>query len=51
MGEVTYFGNRKVAFRLWLDPDKLAANGLTSTDVVNQLKSQNRLVPAGQGGW
>ena len=50
VGEVTYFGNRKVAFRLWLDPDKLAANGLTSTDVVNQLKSQNRLVPAGKVG-
>ena len=50
VGEVTYFGNRKVAFRLWLDPDKLAANGLTPTDVVSQLQSQNRLVPAGKVG-
>ena len=50
VGEVTYFGNRKVAFRLWLDPEKLAANGLTSTDVVQQLQSQNRLVPAGKVG-
>ena len=50
VGEVTYFGNRKVAFRLWLDPEKLAANGLTSTDVVQQLQSQNRLVPAGKIG-
>ena len=50
VGEVTYFGNRKVAFRLWLDPEKLAANGLTPTDVVNQLRSQNRLVPAGKVG-
>lgn len=50
VGEVTYFGNRKVAFRLWLDPDKLAAYGLTSADVVNQLNSQNRLVPAGKVG-
>ena len=50
VGDVTYFGNRKVAFRLWLDPDKLTSYGLTSTDVVNQLKSQNRLVPAGKVG-
>ena len=50
VGEVTYFGNRKVAFRLWLDPEKLTAYGLTSTDVVSQLRSQNRLVPAGKVG-
>ena len=50
VGDLTYFGNRKLAFRLWLDPDKLTAFGLTSTDVVNQLSSQNRLVPAGQVG-
>ena len=23
VGDVTYFGNRKIAFRLWLDPEKL----------------------------
>ena len=50
VGDLTYFGNRKLAFRLWLDPDKLVAFGLTSTDVVNQLESQNRLVSAGQVG-
>ncbi len=50
VGNLTYFGERRLAFRLWLDPDKLAAFGLTSTDVVNALNSQNRLVPAGQVG-
>ena len=50
VGDLTYFGNRKLAFRLWLDPSKLSTYGLTSTDVVNQLSSQNRLVPAGQVG-
>ena len=50
VGDVTYFGSRKIAFRLWLDPDKLAANNLSAVDVVNQLKSQNRLVPAGKVG-
>jgi HAE1 family hydrophobic/amphiphilic exporter-1 len=50
VGDVVYFGNRKIAFRLWLDPEKLAANGITSNDVVTQLRSQNRLVPAGKIG-
>ena len=50
VGDVTYFGNCKIAFCLWLDPEKLTANNLTATDVVNQLRSQNRLVPAGKIG-
>ena len=50
VGKLTYFGNRKLAFRLWLDPDKLTAFGLTSADVRSALESQNRLVPAGQVG-
>ena len=50
VGSLTYYGNRKLAFRLWLDPNKLASYGLTSTDVVGALKSQNRLVPAGKVG-
>ncbi len=50
VGEVVYFGNRKIAFRLWLDPEKLAANGISANDVVSQLRSQNRLVPAGKIG-
>ena len=50
VGDVVYFGNRKIAFRLWLDPEKLAANGISSNDVVTQLRSQNRLVPAGKIG-
>ena len=50
VGDITYFGNRKIAFRLWLNPEKLTANNLSATDVVNQLRSQNRLVPAGKIG-
>ncbi|QEY32965.1 RND transporter [Synechococcus sp. RSCCF101] len=50
VGKLTYFGNRKLAFRLWLDPDRLTASGLTSADVRAALQSQNRLVPAGQVG-
>ncbi|KEF41874.1 MAG: RND transporter [Cyanobium sp. CACIAM 14] len=50
VGDVTYFGNRKLAIRLWLNPVSLAVNGLTASDVVEALTSQNRLVPAGQIG-
>jgi HAE1 family hydrophobic/amphiphilic exporter-1 len=50
VGELQYFGNRQLAFRLWLDPNRLAANKLTATEVVQALRSQNRLVPVGQIG-
>ncbi|MEA5421991.1 efflux RND transporter permease subunit [Synechococcus sp. CCY9202] len=50
VGDLTYFGERKLAFRLWLDPDKLTAFSLTSNDVVAALSSQNRLVPSGSVG-
>ncbi len=50
VGELTYFGNRQLAFRLWLDPNRLAANKLTAADVVQALRSQNRLVPVGRIG-
>jgi HAE1 family hydrophobic/amphiphilic exporter-1 len=50
VGDVTIFGERKYAMRIWLDPSKLAARSLTATDVVNALLEQNVEVPAGQLG-
>ena len=50
VGEVAYFGQRKLAVRLWLDPDRLTQTNLTAGDVVAALQSQNRLVPAGRVG-
>ena len=50
VGDVNIFGERKYAMRVWLDPLKLAANGLTATDVVNALQEQNVEIPAGQLG-
>jgi HAE1 family hydrophobic/amphiphilic exporter-1 len=50
VGDVTIFGERKYAMRVWLDPVRLAARGLTATDVVNALLEQNVEVPAGQLG-
>ncbi len=50
VGNVIIFGERKFAMRLWLDPDKLAARGLTASDVVNALREQNVQVAAGSVG-
>jgi len=50
VGDVTIFGERKYAMRVWLDPTKLAAHALTASDVVNALTEQNVEIPAGQLG-
>ena len=50
VGDVTIFGERKYAMRVWLDPLRMAARGLTATDVVNALTEQNVEIPAGQLG-
>ncbi len=50
VGDLVYLGNRQLAVRLWLDPDRLSAFNLDATTVVAALQSQNRLVPAGQIG-
>jgi HAE1 family hydrophobic/amphiphilic exporter-1 len=50
VGDVVIFGERRYAMRLWLDPEKLAARGLTTTDVTNALAEQNAEIPAGQVG-
>jgi HAE1 family hydrophobic/amphiphilic exporter-1 len=50
VGAVVIFGERKYAMRIWLDPNKLAARGLTPLDVTNALAQQNVEVPAGQLG-
>jgi HAE1 family hydrophobic/amphiphilic exporter-1 len=50
VGDVTIFGERKYAMRVWLDPVRLATRNLTATDVVNALLEQNVEIPAGQLG-
>jgi len=50
VGDVIIFGERKYAMRVWLDPARLAARGLTANDVVNALTEQNIEIPAGQLG-
>ena len=50
VGDVTLFGQQDYAMRLWLDPEKMAARGLTATDLVNALREQNVQVAAGAVG-
>ncbi|MGB6820528.1 MAG: multidrug efflux RND transporter permease subunit [Candidatus Acidiferrales bacterium] len=50
VANVTIFGQREYSMRLWLDPSRLAARGLTATDVVSALSEQNVQVAAGQIG-
>jgi hydrophobic/amphiphilic exporter-1 (mainly G- bacteria), HAE1 family len=50
VGDVVIWGERKYAMRVWLDPLRLAARGLTATDVINALSEQNVEIPAGQLG-
>ena len=47
VGDVQLFGNRDYAMRIWLDPDKVAAYGMTGDDVVGALRAQNVQVSAG----
>ena len=50
VGDVTVFGAGEYSMRVWLDPDKLAARGLTATDVVRAIREQNVQVAAGSPG-
>jgi HAE1 family hydrophobic/amphiphilic exporter-1 len=50
VGDVIIFGERKYSMRLWLDPGRLAARGITAGDVVNALREQNVQVAAGSIG-
>jgi hydrophobic/amphiphilic exporter-1 (mainly G- bacteria), HAE1 family len=50
VASVIIFGERKYAMRLWLDPNKLQAYGLTADDVTTALSQQNIQVAAGAIG-
>ena len=50
VGSASIAGVRTYSMRLWLDPAKLAARGLTASDVVSAIQEQNQQVPAGQIG-
>ncbi|HEY3520183.1 MAG TPA: multidrug efflux RND transporter permease subunit [Rhodanobacteraceae bacterium] len=47
VGDVQIFGAGEYSMRVWLDPQKLAQRGLTTSDVVNAIREQNVQVAAG----
>jgi len=50
VGQTQVFGAGQYAMRLWVQPDKLAKLGITVTDIVNAVRAQNTVNPAGQVG-
>ena len=50
VGDITIFGERQYSLRVWLDPEKLAAYGMTSSDVVSAIREQNVQVTGGTLG-
>ncbi|MFN7562498.1 MAG: efflux RND transporter permease subunit, partial [Prosthecobacter sp.] len=50
VGQVQIFGGGEYAMRIWIDPDKAAARGLTASDIVNAIREQNIQVAAGTIG-
>ncbi|MGD9598107.1 MAG: efflux RND transporter permease subunit [Steroidobacteraceae bacterium] len=50
VGAAQAWGAGDYAMRIWLDPDKVAARGLTAGDIVRAVREQNVQVSAGQIG-
>ncbi len=50
VGNVQIFGAGQYSIRVWLDPEKLKARGLTASDVTQALQQQSQQVAAGQLG-
>jgi hydrophobe/amphiphile efflux-1 (HAE1) family protein len=50
VGGVQLFGSRELAMRVWIDPGRAAALGLTAGDIVSALRAQNVQVAAGTLG-
>jgi hydrophobe/amphiphile efflux-1 (HAE1) family protein len=47
VGSITVFGSRDYSMRVWADPDRLQTVGLTASDIVAALQSQNVQVAGG----
>src|SRR5271165_6879237 len=50
VGLTQIYGIGEYAMRIWVKPDRLAKLGVTVNEVVNAVKSQNTVNPAGQVG-
>lgn len=50
VGSVSQFGPLNYGMRVWMNPDRMSALQLTSSDVANAIRSQNIQATAGQLG-
>ena len=50
VASVTVFGAGQYSMRCWVRPDKLAKMGVTVTEIVKSIQTQNTVNPAGQIG-
>ena len=48
VGDIQMFGARDYSMRLWLDPDRIANVGLTSSEVLAAIRAQNLQITGGQ---
>ncbi|MCH2172432.1 efflux RND transporter permease subunit [Myxococcota bacterium] len=53
VGEADLLGNKNLAMRIWLDPEKMAAHGVTAEDVRDALRRENYISAGGttEGTW
>ena len=49
-GQAPIMGVPDQAMRIWMNPDRMASLGITTTDIANAIKAQNALFGAGQIG-
>lgn len=49
-GSVQVYGAGDYAVRVWLDPEKVASLGLTTSDIIRAIQEQNRQAAAGTVG-
>ncbi len=49
-GQAQILGVPDQAMRIWMNPDRMASLGITTTDIVNAVSAQNALFGAGQIG-
>jgi HAE1 family hydrophobic/amphiphilic exporter-1 len=50
VGQVTIFGAGQYAMRMWVRPDTLAKLNITVSEIIEAIKNQNTVNPAGQVG-
>lgn len=50
VGDVTIFPPSDYSMRIWLNPEQMKSRGITTQDVLNEMREQNVQVAAGQIG-